>query len=99
MAEPLYDMAPQPVCQRKLTLCVNIHCAMNGADELLEHLVIAHGAAPEHTSASGLYVELVHCFGACDIGPNIEFDGHAYDGVTPEVLDELLGSADSQGER
>jgi NADH:ubiquinone oxidoreductase subunit E len=73
---------------------VNVHCALNGADELLEHLVLFHGAAPEMTSDSGVFVELVHCFGACDIGPNIELDGIAYDGVTPEKLDELLNTAD-----
>jgi NADH-quinone oxidoreductase subunit E len=89
MAEPLRNTSA-PVRHRKLTLCVNIHCAMNGAEELLEHLVLVHGAAPETESEQGLFVELVHCFGACDIGPNIELDGIAHDGVTPEILDELL---------
>jgi NADH:ubiquinone oxidoreductase subunit E len=74
---------------------VNIHCALNGADDLLEHLVLAHGAAPDLASESGLFVELVHCFGACDIGPNVELDGIAYDGVTPDRLDELLSGSDA----
>jgi len=78
---------------RRLALCVNVHCALNGADELLEHLVMVHGAAPDIPSESGICVELVHCFGACDIGPNIELDGIAHDGVTPELLDSLLESA------
>jgi NADH-quinone oxidoreductase subunit E len=89
MAEPLRNTCTL-IRPRKLTLCVNIHCAMNGAEELLEHLVLSHGAAPDTESEQGLFVELVHCFGACDIGPNIELDGIAHDGVTPEVLDELL---------
>jgi NADH:ubiquinone oxidoreductase subunit E len=67
---------------------------MNGAEELLEHLVLSHGAAPETLSDGGIFVELVHCFGACDIGPNIELDGIAYDGVTPEKLDELLATGE-----
>ncbi len=91
MGEPLRQMRA-PIRHRKLTLCVNIHCAMNGADELLEHLVMEHGAAPDTESDRGLFVELVHCFGACDIGPNIELDGVAHDGMTPERLDELLAS-------
>ena len=76
---------------RRLVVCVNIHCAMNGAEELVEHLVLNHGAAPGIESESGLLVELTCCFGSCDTGPNVEIDGDFFDGVTPERLDELIG--------
>lgn len=77
-----------------LAVCVNIHCAMNGAHELLEHLVLSHGAAADVVSESGLLVETMYCFGACDDGPNVELDGEAHDAVTPDKLDELLAALD-----
>ncbi len=73
-----------------MAVCVNVHCSMNGADELVEHLVVAHGVAPDIESEAGLSLELTYCFGACDMGPNVEIDGEFYDGVTPEELDRLI---------
>lgn len=84
------------VCPRKhqMTVCVNVHCEMNGAHGLVEHLVVAHGVAPDVESGNGLSLELTFCFGACDMGPNVEIDGVFYDGVTPEHLDEIIAGLD-----
>ena len=38
----------------------------------------------------GLSLELTYCFGACDMGPNVEVDGEFYDGVTPEQIDRII---------
>jgi NADH:ubiquinone oxidoreductase subunit E len=76
-----------------MTVCVNVHCEMNGASELVEHLVLAHGVAPD-VETDGLSLELTYCFGACDMGPNVEIDGTFYDGVTPQQLDRLIAELD-----
>ena len=83
-------------CRKKhqMTVCVNVHCEMNGATDLVEHLVVAHGVAPDSESQCGLALELTYCFGACDMGPNVEIDGVFYDGVTPEQLDDLIAGLD-----
>lgn len=75
-----------------MSVCVNVHCSMNGADELVEHLVSNYGIAPDVPTEDGLSLELTYCFGACDMGPNVELDGEFTDGVTVERLDELLSS-------
>lgn len=87
---------PEKSCRRKhhVTICVNVHCEMNGANDLVEHLVMAHGVAPDVESEDGLSLELTYCFGACDMGPNVEIDGLFYDGVTTEQLDDLIAKLD-----
>jgi NADH:ubiquinone oxidoreductase subunit E len=67
---------------------------MNGAEELIEHLVLEHGAAPGVESAEGLLVETTCCFASCDLGPNVEIDGVFYEGVTTQQLDALLAGED-----
>ena len=74
-----------------LVVCDNVHCVMNGAEELIEHLVLNYGVAPGMESEDGLRVETTCCFASCDLGPNVELDGGLYDEVTPERLDALLG--------
>ena len=95
VSEPGPEALRRHACSRKhqLTVCVNVHCEMNGANELVEHLVVAHGVAPD-VETDGLSVELTYCFGACDMGPNVEIDGAFYDGVTPQQLDQLIAQLD-----
>jgi len=90
---------PETDCGRKrrMAVCVNVHCSMNGADELVEHLVSEYGVAPGVESDTGLSLELTYCFGACDLGPNVEIDGEFYDRVTPDDLDRLLKRPGSRG--
>ena len=75
---------------RRLVICTNIHCLMNGSEELIEHLLVNHGAAPGFESENGLVVEEACCFAACELGPNVDVDGIIYDGMTPERLDDLI---------
>ena len=85
---------------KRLTICDNVHCVMNGAEDLIEHLVLNYGAAPGVESASGLVVETTCCFASCDFGPNVEVDGAFYEGVTPDRLDAILaGEESAEGER
>jgi NADH-quinone oxidoreductase subunit E len=93
----MYDQARHATVKKRtrcLTICVNVHCAIMGAEDIVEHLVLEHHAAPGVENERGLLVELTHCFAACDMGPNVEIDGTFYDGVTPERLDEILASLD-----
>lgn len=80
-----------------MSVCVNVHCSLNGADELVEHLVSEYGVAPDVPVESGLSLELTYCFGACDLGPNVEIDGEFTDGVTIDRLDELLARLNLRG--
>ena len=80
--------------KHKMSVCVNIHCSMNGADDIVEHLVVQHGVAPDVESDSGLSLELTYCFGACDLGPNVEIDGVFYDGITADQLDRIIADLD-----
>lgn len=80
-----------------MSVCVNVHCSLNGADDLVEHLVSEYGVAPDVPVESGLSLELTYCFGACDLGPNVEIDGEFTDGVTVDRLDELLARLNLRG--
>ncbi|HQR38562.1 MAG TPA: NAD(P)H-dependent oxidoreductase subunit E [Blastocatellia bacterium] len=93
-AIPAADTRRQFARKHEMTVCVNVHCAMNGAEELVEHLVLAHGVAPDTEVDNGLKLELTYCFGMCDSGPNVEIDNEFYEGVTPEQIDGLIARLD-----
>ena len=76
--------------RHRMVVCVNVHCSMNGADEIVEHLVAAHGIVPDAAHETGVSLELTYCFGACDMGPNVEVDGVFYDEMTPEQIDAIV---------
>ena len=76
--------------KHRMAICVNVHCSMNGSDELVDHLVSTYGIAPDVEMEEGLTVELTYCFGECDYGPNVDVDGELLEGVTKEQLDEIV---------
>jgi NADH-quinone oxidoreductase subunit E len=79
---------------RRLVICTNIHCVMNGSEELIDHLLLNYGVVPGLETETGLLVEEACCFAACELGPNVDIDGVIYDGVTPAQLDDLLAGSE-----
>lgn len=79
-----------------LAVCMNVHCLMNGAEELVEHLEHRYGLFPGEENDLGIELEVTYCFGACDLGPNVELDGVVYDGVSTDELDRIVTAAASR---
>lgn len=92
----LYRRKPHgKVC---LTVCTNLSCHVNGADELLAGLSDKLGIAPGETTPDGVFYleETSECLAACDGAPMLQANLEYHLRVTPEKLDELLAKLRQQ---
>ena len=86
----MYDL--KPVGRHKLTLCTNLPCALQGANEagrhLKEKLGIDYG---ETTADGGITLKEGECFGACGDAPVFLHNNKTMlCAMTPEKLDAFL---------
>ena len=86
----MYDLAP--VGRNKVTLCTNLPCQLQGADQIAEHLQTKLGIGFGETTADGRYtLKEGECMGACGHGPLCLHNNHKmHDHLTPESVDKLL---------
>jgi NADH-quinone oxidoreductase subunit E len=86
----MYDL--QPVGRNKVTLCTNLPCQLQGADEIAEHLQAKLGIGFGETTEDGRYtLKEGECMGACGHGPLCLHNNHKmHDHLTPESVDKLL---------
>ena len=86
----MYDLAP--VGRNKVTLCTNLPCQLQGADQIAGHLKARLGIGFGETTADGRYtLKEGECMGACGHGPLCLHNNHTmHAGLTPEAVDKLL---------
>jgi hypothetical protein len=73
-----------------ISVCTSISCHLLGADEVLDAVVAATGAADGETSEDGLFgVEHVECNGGCGGAPVVLVNYEMIEGVTPEKATSL----------
>jgi NADH-quinone oxidoreductase subunit E len=72
-------------------VCTNISCALNHADEVVEHFEKRLGITLGQTSADGKFtLNEVECLGACIAAPVCQIGKKYYEKLTPEKIDEIL---------
>jgi NADH-quinone oxidoreductase subunit E len=81
----------EPVGRLLVSVCTNVACMVNGADELLEHLERRYADDPEVT------VEEAECLAACDGAPMLQVNYEYHLRQTPEDAERLV-EAYRQGE-
>ncbi|MBN2388015.1 MAG: NAD(P)H-dependent oxidoreductase subunit E [Anaerolineales bacterium] len=84
-----------PAGKLRLQVCVDLPCALRGADQFLAQLCESLGIEPGGTTADGLItVEPVMCLAACDRAPMFQVqgpDGIAYhENMTVDKTMELI---------
>ncbi|HYH40966.1 MAG TPA: NADH-quinone oxidoreductase subunit NuoE [Burkholderiales bacterium] len=86
----MYDLAP--VGRHKLSLCTNLPCALQGANETGEYLKRKLGIGYGETTADGLYtLKEGECFGACGDAPVfLHNNKHMICAMTPDRIDVML---------
>lgn len=86
----MYDLAP--VGRHKITLCTNLPCQLQGADQLAEHLQAKLGIGFNETTADGRYtLKEGECMGTCGHGPLCLHNNHKmHTHLTPESVDQFL---------
>ena len=90
----MYDL--KPVGRHKLTLCTNLPCALQGANEAGRHLMDKLGIGYNETTADGrITLKEGECFGACGDAPVfLHNNKRMLCAMTPEKLDQLLKDLD-----
>jgi NADH:ubiquinone oxidoreductase subunit E len=74
-----------------VSVCTSIACFLRDADDVLEAVEEATGAARGETTADGaISVEHVECIGACGGAPAVQVNYETIEGLTPEKAIGLI---------
>jgi NADH-quinone oxidoreductase subunit E len=92
-----------PHGRHEVIVCINVSCALRGADDIVGHLERSLGCASGETTTDGAFTwsSTVECLGGCGGAPTMQVDHHFQENLTPDRVDEILGamrSASSAGE-
>ena len=90
----MYDL--KPVGRHKLSLCTNLPCALQGANEAGEYLKGKLGIGYNETTADGRFtLKEGECFGACGDAPVfLHNNKEMLCAMTPDKLDQMLKDFD-----
>ncbi len=78
-----------PAGEHQLIICVNVSCALRGADAIVEHVEQRLGCPSGGTTDDGVFTweSTVECLGACGGAPAMQVDHHFQENLTPERVD------------
>lgn len=87
-----YDMLfTHPVGRHLVSVCTNLACLLNGAQELLEHAEARLGIAAGGTTADGEFtLEEVECIAFCGAAPCLAVNWRFFGDVSNEDFDRLV---------
>lgn len=90
----MFDL--ESVGRHKISVCTNISCMLCGADAIVEHIERRLGIRLGETTSDGRITLKVEeeCLAACGGGPMMTVDGHYYERLTPEAVDQILDGLD-----
>ncbi|MGI8846799.1 MAG: NADH-quinone oxidoreductase subunit NuoE [Candidatus Dormibacteria bacterium] len=79
-------------------VCVNVSCALRGADDIVVHLEDRLGVPSGGTTADSEFTweQTVECLGACGGAPAMQFDHHFHENLTTDSVDAILDAARAQ---
>lgn len=82
----------RPLGRHQIAVCVNVACALRGADEIAAHLERRLGCPSGSTTADGSFTwqATIECLGACGYAPMMQVDHYFYERLTPEKVDAIL---------
>jgi NADH-quinone oxidoreductase subunit E len=88
----------KPAGDHHLLICVNVSCALRGADEIVSHLERRLACPSGGTTADGKFTweSTVECLGACGGAPAMQVDHHFHENLTAERVDGILERLRSQ---
>ena len=88
----------RPAGDHHVLICVNVSCALRGADEIVGHVEQRMGCPSGGTTADGKFTweSTVECLGACGGAPAMQVDHHFHEDLTPERIDVILARLRAQ---
>ena len=84
----------RPHGRHEVIVCINVSCALRGAEEIVEHLERTLACKSGETTADGEFTwsSTVECLGGCGGAPTMQVDHHFEENLTPERVDAVLGA-------
>ena len=91
----------EPTGKYKLTICTNLPCALQNANQAAEHLKHALGVGFGETTADGMFtLKEGECMGACGDAPVLLVNNKRMcSWMKPEQIDGLLAELRAEGKR
>ncbi len=88
----------EPCGQHKVSICTNISCMLNGAEQIVEHAEQKLGIKLGETTEDGriTLVREEECVAACVGAPVMLIDGHYHENLTNDKIDELLNGLEEK---
>jgi NADH-quinone oxidoreductase subunit E len=82
----------KPAGDHHVLICINVSCALRGADEIVGHVERRLGCPSGGTTADGKFTweSTVECLGACGGAPAMQVDHHFHEDLTSERVDGIL---------
>lgn len=82
----------EPCGKHKVSICTNISCMLNGAEDVVKYAEEKLGIKLGETTTDGriTLVKEEECVAACVGAPVMLIDGHYHEYLTKESIDELL---------
>lgn len=82
----------RPAGDHHVLVCVNVSCALRGADDIVSHLETRMGVPSGGTTADGKFTweGTIECLGACGGAPAMQVDHHFHENLTAERVDSIL---------
>jgi NADH-quinone oxidoreductase subunit E len=94
----------KPPGRHQVIVCINVSCALRGAEDIVAHLERSLGCASGETTADGefTWASTVECLGACGGAPAMQVDHHFQENLTAQRVDDILArtrGSDHDGDR
>ncbi len=88
----------EPCGQHKVSICTNISCMLNGAEQIVEHAEQKLGIKLGETTEDGriTLVREEECVAACVGAPVMLIDGHYHENLTNDKIDALLNGLEEK---
>jgi NADH-quinone oxidoreductase subunit E len=85
----------KPHGKHEVLVCINVSCALRGADDIVEHLEHSLGCKSGETTTDGefTWASTVECLGACGGAPAMQLDHRFVENLTPASVDKALAAA------
>ena len=82
----------EPVGRNMVAVCTNLSCMLCGSETIVEHVEKKLDIKLGETTADGrITLKLEEeCLAACAGGPMMTVNGHYFENLTPEKVDEIL---------
>ncbi len=84
----------RPHGRHEVIVCINVSCALRGAEDIVDHLERSLACKSGETTADGEFTwsSTVECLGGCGGAPTMQVDHHFQENLTPERVDAVLGA-------